>query len=707
MPRSAISSAPDPVRPAIEASPLPLVASALLPTGGSVADLLTAILDLAARIVVADAYAIWQSHDNGASWDRLEHRGLAPSYPTRVPSKATSLPEGVQILEDAGIDPLSPETGELRRNHGIASMLAAPLGIDGRNTGLLIFYWRDPHKFLQSDTDHAVALANISANALTLSLMYEKNQREKRRLAFLAEASAVLSSSLDYERTLEQVVHLAVPHIADWCAVYMQADDGSVNRIEIAHADPSWRERQREFEKLYPTQIRPDRGVGGVLRTGKPEIIPHITEEMIAATARDPEHLRRLREFRVTSAITIPLISRAKTLGALVLVAAGGDRHFTPDDVQLAEDLSHRAAAAIENAKLHRALVEQQNALRLAHSAAKMGSWGFDLVKMKPSWSEEFKALHGLPLEAEPSFEAGANIVHPDDREHVLQQLTDALASNSDQITSEHRTVTPDGRVVWVHSSGRIERDNTGKALAIAGISMDVTERRLAEEALRRTEKIAAAGRLAATVAHEVNNPLESIINLIYISKHTPGLPAEVAQHLTAAESELSRLAQIVRQTLGFYRESTLPAGTDIGLIVGELLDLYRARILARSIQLSPRIAPGMMAHVIAGEIKQVVANLLANAIDATGPGGSIQVAVQSAGSCVDIVIADTGTGISDAHLAHLFEPFFTTKAEVGTGLGLWVSKGIVEKHHGHIAVVSNTQPPNQGTTFTVSLPLA
>jgi signal transduction histidine kinase len=284
--------------------------------------------------------------------------------------------------------------------------------------------------------------------------------------------------------------------------------------------------------------------------------------------------------------------------------------------------------------------------------------------------------------------------------------LTADLASDADTLNSEHRAIAGDGRILWIHSRGRIERDKTGKATRIMGISIDVTESRMAEEALRRTEKLAAAGRLAATVAHEVNNPLEALTNLVYLAQHTDGLPADAAKFLHTAEGEISRISHIVRQTLGFYRESVHPRPTDLGVVVSEVLDLYRSRANSRSIALSHESAHGVVATVNGGEIKQVIANLMSNAIDATPAGGSIHATVVREGDAVVIQVKDSGTGISKANLARLFEPFFTTKSDVGTGLGLWVSKGIIEKHGGSLTVASETESEHSGTIMSVTLPL-
>jgi PAS domain S-box-containing protein len=425
---------------------------------------------------------------------------------------------------------------------------------------------------------------------------------------------------------------------------------------------------------------------------------------MVVAAARDEEHLVMLRELGLSSSILVPLKARGRVLGAIRLLGAGTGRYYTADDVQLAEDLARRAAVAIENAQLHRALLEQQSELRLSHAAAHMGSWSWDLARQKIFWSDEFKALHGLPAQVEASFEGGRALMHPDDADRVMQELEAVYASGSEALSTEHRAIAADGRVLWLQTRGRIQRDAAGKAIRVAGITIDVTESRLAEQALRRTEKLAAAGRLAATVAHEVNNPLEALVNLIYLAQRTEGLPEEAALHLKIADGELSRMAHIVRQTLGFYRESSIAQKTNLDRLVAEVLELYRSRAGTRGLTLVQETPDGQAeAQVNAGEIKQVVANLISNAIDATPHGGTVRASVRRDGACVELAVSDTGTGISEANRKHLFEPFFTTKSDVGTGLGLWVSKGIVEKHGGTIVVDSIGLP---GTTMRVRLPV-
>ncbi len=688
-----------------------LAASSMLLDASSEESVLSGILEISSNVLAADAYAVWSEIDAQHNWRAIASLGLSPSYRLEIPaSSAAAPPTSIMAVEDIGTVPMLEPFRETYRKEGIRSMLVVPLSRQGQPaSGLrpstITLYWRHPRHFTARDLDYAAALGNLTATALKQRELRDGAQRERQRLAFLADASAALASSLDYEATLQRVAQLAVESIADWCVVYVE-ENGVANRIITAHADPAMLEQAREYQRRFPEVMSDDRGVGLVLRTGQPEIATEITDEMIAAAAQSPEQLDMLRAMQIHSSILVPLPGHERILGVIRLLAAGSPRFFDADDVQMAEDLARRAAAAIENAQLHRAVLEQQQQLRLSHAAARMGSWQWDLVHQRITWSDEFKLLHGIPLEAQPGFDGGRDLVHPDDRAAVLATLESVLDSDAEQIQMEHRAITPSGRVLWVESRGSIQRDASGKAIGISGVTLDVTESRLAEEALRRTEKLAAAGRLAATVAHEVNNPLEALTNLIYLVSSMDDLPAEAMAHLRVADGELRRLSHVVRQTLGFYRESESAGVVDIGVAAAEMCGLYRSRAEARSIRLHCQADPESLVLANAGEIKQVLANLISNAIDATSHG-AIGIVVCRQPDRVDIVVSDTGSGIPEDVRDRLFEPFFTTKAEVGTGLGLWVSRGLIEKHGGTLDLITSTSPGASGTTVTASLPRA
>jgi signal transduction histidine kinase len=242
-------------------------------------------------------------------------------------------------------------------------------------------------------------------------------------------------------------------------------------------------------------------------------------------------------------------------------------------------------------------------------------------------------------------------------------------------------------------------------------IGTDNSARKQAEEALLRSEMLASAGRMAASIAHEINNPLEAMMNTLYLARTVADVPAEALEYLEIADGELMRIAHIARQTLGFYREFSAATSNSASALIGSVVNLLQAKIRANGATIEQQCEETLQVMGIAGELRQVLANLLANSLDAIGQDGRI---VLRASASIDpndgtrrvrIVVADCGSGMAPATTKNIFDPFFTTKGTVGTGLGLWVCKQLVEKNSGSIRVRSTTEGRRRGTTFSVLLP--
>jgi PAS domain S-box-containing protein len=271
--------------------------------------------------------------------------------------------------------------------------------------------------------------------------------------------------------------------------------------------------------------------------------------------------------------------------------------------------------------------------------------------------------------------------------------------------------VAKNGTEICIDDSGAPIRNSEGHMIGIVLVFRDITERRASEGALMRAEKLATAGRMAASVAHEVNNPLEGLTNLIYIARQSDDLP-EIRQLLTQADGELGRIAHITRQSLGFYRETSTPAPFKPSTIAREVAGFYTSRALSQGVTIVTNNHTDAEVLGIAGELRQILSNLLANSLDACPNGAAIRIDTNSAidprnltRSGVRITVADTGCGIQTDHLKSIFEPFFTTKKDTGTGLGLWVSRELVEKHGGSMRVRSSTSNERSGTVFSIFLP--
>jgi PAS domain S-box-containing protein len=272
----------------------------------------------------------------------------------------------------------------------------------------------------------------------------------------------------------------------------------------------------------------------------------------------------------------------------------------------------------------------------------------------------------------------------------------------------ETQRVTKNGEILDISLTISPIRDAKGKVIGASKIARDISERKRAQRALIESEKLAATGRMAAVIAHEINNPLEAVTNLGYLLSIHPSLDAEARNYAQLLLSEVERASDITRQTLAFYRDTTRPMDVHLSELIENLLDLHKNKLASQSISIVRELDREAIVRGYGAELRQVFVNLLLNAIDALHGEGDIRVRVRTVGpekNMVRITVADTGVGISPEARKRLFEPFFTTKKNKGNGLGLWVSLGIVRKHSGQIRVHSSTHPRRHGTVFSVLLP--
>lgn len=270
--------------------------------------------------------------------------------------------------------------------------------------------------------------------------------------------------------------------------------------------------------------------------------------------------------------------------------------------------------------------------------------------------------------------------------------------------------IARDGREFVIDDSAAPIMSGTGEMIGVVLVFRDVTEERRMQAALVSSEKLAVAGRLAASIAHEIHNPLDSVANLHYLLEQEAD-PAKRAEYLRLAQQELGRTMQISRTMLSLYREPKAPVSIDLGELIEGVLLLLDRRLKHQCIQVETRLAEPLMVEGFPAELRQVFTNLIGNAIDAAGPKGRIRICMEHAeaeemhGVGAVIEIADSGVGIPPDIAPRLFQPFFTTKGAGGTGLGLWVSMGIVQKHGGAIRVGNSDDPSVPGACIRVFLP--
>jgi PAS domain S-box-containing protein len=277
------------------------------------------------------------------------------------------------------------------------------------------------------------------------------------------------------------------------------------------------------------------------------------------------------------------------------------------------------------------------------------------------------------------------------------------------EATNHSLLLSRDGTEYLINQSAAPIRDAKGEVAGVVLVFRDVTDLRRRDEALMAHEKLAVAGRLSASIAHEIHNPLDSVANLHYLMANETD-PTLQQRYLAMAQQELNRTLQISRAMLGLYREPKAPVEVDLRELLESVLLLLARQLKDQSIAIDRRLDEGAAIQGFPGELRQVFTNLITNAAEASGRGGRVQVMVESSFPADSrpgalVTITDSGPGIEEAHLAKIFKPFFTTKGEQGTGLGLWVSRGIVEKHGGKIELTNSTDPIFPGAAVRVYLP--
>jgi PAS domain S-box-containing protein len=322
------------------------------------------------------------------------------------------------------------------------------------------------------------------------------------------------------------------------------------------------------------------------------------------------------------------------------------------------------------------------------------------------SWNHAAENLFGYSSEEAVGLQA--LLLAPPERQEEARRNRDILREGGNVSAYQTERLRKDGTLLPVLLSVSPLRDARGAVIGASVIARDISAEKQSEEAVRRSEKLATAGRLAASIAHEINNPLEAVVNLLYLAREDS---ANAAQYLSMAEQEVGRVARLAQQTLGFVRDTNSPGPVKAAAIMDEILTLYSRKIESRQIRIVRRYRDVQKLQGYAGEMRQLFANLVVNAVEAMGKAGSLHVRVAPGHDWHDgregvrVTVADTGTGIAAADLEKIFEPFYTTKKDTGTGLGLWVSIGIVKKHGGSIRVRSRADTDASGTVFSVFLP--
>lgn len=610
---------------------------------------------------------------------------------------------------------------EAAKEVGFRAVFSMPImNARGEPLGVVVTFFRQPYAPSDRQSRLVELYARQAANALDNARLYRDSldtlaaeQHRTAVLRSLAEASVQINSALTMDSVLQAITDQARTIIGARQAFTTLLAKGAWNQsltcVSVADGEPAFKFPQESSENFILAcslnkPVRLDSSGGGT---------------------RPWRAMMKNEEATRHGWLAAPLLTRdGRNLG-LIQLFEKMNGEFTEDDEAILVQLAHMASVATDNVRLYREAQEQIAEIKLTQEALErskenmelaqqyvgIGIWEWDLHTEALAWSDKISRLHGVePGNFDGKYASWMDCIHPEDRQQVHHAITEATARNGDYEV-QYRVVYADKSVHWLETRGRTMMiGNT--PVRMLGVAMDITSRKLAEEALRRSEKLAATGRLAASIAHEINNPLAAVTNALYILRISAGMPQNALEYVRTAEAELARVVHITRQTLGFYREPSSPVPIYVPQVMEEVLSAYGTKIQKHGTTVQTRYKDVGQLAAFPGELRQVFSNLVLNALEALPEAGRIFVRVREAQDRDDkrgvrITVSDNGPGIAPENLPRIFEPFFTTKESKGTGLGLWVSQGIVHKHGGKIRVRSSSREGHHGTTFAIFLPFA
>ena len=433
-----------------------------------------------------------------------------------------------------------------------------------------------------------------------------------------------------------------------------------------------------------------------VIQAGADDYLP-ITSDQTIVLARAKSQLRRKRVEDENRGLREHILTQELEAAAQRALAETRSRHA--EEMRVAYGVAEQKAHEAERARLE---LEQitEGIPQIVWTSGAEGN----RVRFNRRWTD----FTGLPNE-DVTHGVWRRAIHKEDLRRALKDWEGSFTEGL-PYTSEYRLRSFAGVYRWFLVRAIPLADEAGRIDRWFGTCTDVHDQKLSEEALRRTEKLAATGRLAASIAHEINNPLESVTNLLYLIEMNVREDEATHGYAVTAQKELDRVAQISKKTLAFYRESTNAAAVDLGGLVEEVADIYSVRLERKRIVLQVENETARRPMGLAGELRQVISNLVTNAIDASPEDTVIRVRLRDGhrwggdeGEGVRVSVGDHGHGIPAEVLSDLFKPFVTTKGQKGTGLGLWLSQSIVERHGGKLRVRSSV---GHGTCFSLFLPM-
>jgi PAS domain S-box-containing protein len=590
--------------------------------------------------------------------------------------------------------------------------MAAPLIARGHILGTLTLAWSESERvYGPAEVALALGLASRAALAVDSAILFAREREARaeaedaverlraasRRLEFLAEASEVLGSTLDYATALQRLSALAVPYLGDWCLVDMVDPSGRLERLAIAHMDPLRLAAAPGFQKRFPPDPDSPHGPGHVVRTGRAELIHEVTDEHLKTASRgDEKLLAALRRIEMTSLMSLPLIARGRVIGALTLLSDRTDRLFGDADLATAEELARRAAIAVDNALLFDQAERRGDAARVLEHIAD-GVFMLDADGVARLWNRAAEAVTLLKADevvgrpADDAIPGWAQIAG-----RVPVASAPAAATRAETVPLE----LP-GRELWLSITGVSFAEGTVYAFR------DLTEERVLEE-LRAD--------FVSTVSHELRTPLAAIYGAaLTLQREDLRLEGDQRDKLLGMISgESDRLARTVNDILWASRLDAERLQVSIGShdaeeltrTVIEAARVHKPEEIELSLSLEADLPP---VAADPDKVRQVLTNLVDNAIKYSPDGGRVEVGVTRREHALCFSVRDEGLGIAQAEQRRIFDKFYRvdpnlTRGVGGTGLGLYICRELVRRMNGTIWVDSRER---EGSRFTFELPVA
>ena len=703
-----------------------VAASGSLLRSPRVDDVIPAILRIARDLVAADGYAIWRldTHD---VWRIRSFDGVSPAFANRVVTNSN--PAGGSsflfkepfFVEDVFSSDLLRDRAAAYVDEGIRSILSVPLGGEGPTTAALVLYYRSPHRFTDVEVETSRALGNMAAAALTTAELYDEQRRTREQSALLAQASAALADSLDFETTLSTVARLAVPGIGDSCAIHLIDEDDRIRLVAAVHVDPLKTQAMQTLAD--PTNATTARSWIRTIRDGTPTLLAEIDEAVITRSLQgDAQLLRAFDEVRFTSQISVPLVARGRTIGGITFTLGPGERRYDAADVRLAEDLAQRAAIAVDNARLYRAAQEGEMAAAIGHSRARfladvgetlassldyettlktvadlavpdIADWcTVDILDRsgalqrlavahidpaKLHLAERLQAMYPEPRDAAGGVRQVIRTGLPTMMAHIPDSLLAGAARDAEHLRLLREIGLTSYICVPLLMRGRafgaltFVSAESGRAYGDADLrfAQDVASRAaLAVENARAYQEANEANRLKdqflGTLSHELRTPLNAILG--YARMLRRGIfsdSAKQARAIEILERNAQSLAQIVEDVLDVSRiiSGKLQLNiqqVDLATVIDDAVATVVPAADARGVRLDIGVNPAPRVPGDAERLQQVIWNLLANAVKFTPQGGTVSVRLEHGNGYARVIVSDTGRGIAPGFLPHLFERF-------------------------------------------------